>query len=180
MGEIRSHNPVLLFAGILTASLELLPEIEEALAERFGDIAARSEIFPFDATHYYDAETGSPILRRFVAFAKLVEPQSLVSAKHTSNEIERVFASRGLGVPRPVNIDPGYLDEAKLVLASTKDFSHRIALAGGIYAEVTLHWESGEWRPFPWTFPDFRSGRYSPFFGELRTRYRALSGRRRP
>lgn len=180
MGAIRRHKPVLPFAGILTADPCLLPAVEALLAERFGTIAARSEIFPFDSTHYYDAEMGSPLVRQFVAFAELVEPRSLVEAKHTTNELEQLFASRGNAPRRPVNLDPGYVDEAKVILASTKDFSHRIPLADGIYAEVTLHWEAKEWRAFPWTFPDFRTGRYSPFFNELRSRYRSLSGRSRP
>jgi len=75
-------------------------------------------------------------------------------------------------VRRPVNLDPGYVEESKIVLASTKNFYHRILLAEGIYGEVTLHYRGGVWEAFPWTFPDFRSGRYNGFFSELRRIYR--------
>ncbi len=71
-----------------------------------------------------------------------------------------------------MNLDPGYVELSKVVLASTKNFYHRILVADGIYAEVTMHYEAGAWRSFPWTFPDFRSGRYAAFFDALRARYR--------
>jgi len=177
MGTIRENKPACLFVGILTAFPDLLPRAEELISSHIGKVAERSELFPFSATHYYDAEMGSPLVRQFVGLDGLFDPESLPSVKRVANELESLVASEDLGVRRPVNLDPGYLDEAKVVLASTKDFMHRILLARGIYAEVTLHYEHGEWRAFPWTFPDFRTGLYFPFFCSLRRRHRTTLGR---
>jgi hypothetical protein len=182
MGTVHENKPALLFVGILTSLPELLPRVEEALKLRFGNVGARSAVFQFDSTHYYDEEMGSPIVRQFIALDGLFDPESLPAVKRATNELEGAFAGEALAagdcrVRRPVNLDPGYLDEAKIVLASTKDFMHRILLSRGIYAEVTLHFERGEWRAFPWTFPDFRTGRYLPFFGDLRRVHRARIGR---
>lgn len=173
MGEIRAALPVKLFVSVLSSLPELVPEVEHRLAEIFGVIDGRSEAFPFDQTRYYDEEMGSPIQRVFLTFRDLILPLEIASAKKKTNEIESRFARECTRVARPVNLDPGYLDQAKIVLASTKDFSHRLIISEGIYAEVTMHFQAGEWRSWPWTFPDFRTGRYNRFFSDLRRQYRA-------
>jgi hypothetical protein len=172
MGEIHNPLPVKLLVGILTSIPEIISSVEERLSELFGPIDKRSEPFPFDMTRYYDETMGSPISRYFISFANLIEPSVISKIKKATNELESGFASEWTSVQRPVNLDPGYLEQSKIVLASTKNFYHRILLSGGIYAEVTLHFEAGEWRSFPWTFPDFKSGRYSQFFSSLRDSYR--------
>jgi hypothetical protein len=173
MGTIRQPNDVKLFVGILTSIPELVPEVEARLVAQFGAIDLRCGPFPFDSTHYYDSEMGQSIQRFFLAFTNLIAPAALAGIKITTNEMERSFAKTATTLRRPVNLDPGYLEQAKLVLASTKNFYHRILLADGIYAEVTLHFENGAWQSFPWTFPDFRSGRYNDFFLLTREKYRA-------
>jgi hypothetical protein len=173
MGTIRQPNDVKLFVGILTSIPELVPEVEARLVAQFGAIDLRCGPFPFDSTHYYDSEMGQSIQRFFLAFTNLIAPAALAGIKITTNEMERSFAKTATTLRRPVNLDPGYLEQAKLVLASTKNFYHRILLADGIYAEVTLHFENGAWQSFPWTFPDFRSGRYNDFFLLMRDNYRA-------
>jgi hypothetical protein len=173
MGQIRPVVPVKLLVGILTSVPEILPHVEERLAGLFGRIDLRSEAYAFDSTHYYDAEMGSPIERRFLAFETLIVPDAIASIKVRSNDVETEFQARFPGVRRPVNLDPGYIEQSKIVLASTKNFYHRILIADGIYAEVTQHFEAGEWRSFPWTFPDFRSGRYDAFFSAMRETYRS-------
>jgi hypothetical protein len=178
MGQIRPVVPVKLFVGILSSAPEIVAQVEERLIALFGSIDLRSDAYPFDSTHYYDAEMGTPIERRFVAFENLVAPAELAAAKVRTNELEADFQVRVPGRRRPVNLDPGYLEQSKIVLASTKNFYHRILISGGIYGEVTQHFEAGEWRSFPWTFPDFRSGRYNVFFLALRKTYRGqLRGR---
>jgi hypothetical protein len=164
---------VKLFVGTLSSVPETLPEVEGRLAALYGPIDLRSEPFPFDSTAYYNDEMGQPLCRHFLAFAELIPPERIAQIKIQTNQLEGELASRKSGVPRPVNLDPGYLEESKIVLASTKNFSHRILIADGIYAEVTMQFEGKEWRMLPWTFPDFRTGRYNAFFTALRDRYRA-------
>ncbi len=172
MGQITSPPPVKLFTGVLTSRAEMIPDIRFRLSREFGPIELQSALFPFDATCYYDKEMGAPLSRFFLSFTEMILPQEIAAVKQTTNNLEAAFASENRQVPRPVNLDPGYLEESKIVLASTKNFYHRILLAGGIYGEVTLHFSRGRWQPFPWTFPDFRSGRYDGFFFKLREAYR--------
>jgi hypothetical protein len=176
MGEIRSSLPVKLFTGILTSIPEILPQAVERLAAQFGAVDLRSGPFIFDKTHYYDQEMGSPIYRYFFGFADLIEPSQIASAKIKTNELEAAFASEYRKLPRPINLDPGYLEQSKIVLASTKNYFHRIFISDGIYAEVTLHFENGAWKTFPWTFPDYRSDHYHGFFMSLRDLYREQLG----
>ncbi|PYU96170.1 MAG: DUF4416 domain-containing protein [Acidobacteria bacterium] len=173
MGKVHRPLPVKFFTGILTSIPELVPALHERLADTLGPIDLSSDSFPFDATDYYDKEMGKPITRHFLSFSDLRPASRLAETKVCTNRIEEEFDARYRQVARPVNLDPGYIEDAKLVLASTKNFYHRILLGDGIYAEVTLHYENGQWQPFPWTYPDFRSGRYDDFLMLLRNTYRA-------
>ncbi len=172
MGRICTPRPVKLFTGLLTSLPDLVKDVEERMSALYGPVDLRSEKFLFDSTHYYDREAGSPIWRFFFSFARLIGAQRIAEIKTATNGIESEIAARCLSVDRPVNLDPGYIEESKVVLASTKNFYHRILVADGIYAEATMHYEAGAWRAFPWTFPDFRGGKYDAFFSELRALYR--------
>jgi hypothetical protein len=172
MGKINSPRPVKLFVGVLTSLRHTLADVETRLESAFGPLDAHSEDFDFDLTHYYDEEMGRPIVRRFLAFRDLISPERISEIKILTNEMEFAFVEECSQVRRPVNLDPGYLEEAKIVLASTKNFYHRILLRDGIYGEVTLHYAAGAWQPFPWSFPDFRTGRYDAFFTRVRNNYR--------
>jgi Domain of unknown function (DUF4416) len=172
MGEIRPPLPVKLFVGMLTSLPEIVPRAELKLAELFGAVDLRSESFLFDQTHYYDEQMGVPIYRYFVSFETLIEPSEIAGAKVKTNNLEAAFAADYSNPQRPINLDPGYLEQSKIVLASTKNYYHRILISGGIYAEVTLHFEEGAWQAFPWTFPDYKTGRYHGFLTSLRDLYR--------
>lgn len=172
MAKIQTPLPVKLILGILSSIPEILPRTEERLVALFGSIDKRSELFPFDWTHYYDKTMGSPIYRCFLSFTELIEPSSIARVKLKTNELESVLAADYAHLQRPINLDPGYLEQSKIVLASAKNYFHRILISDGIYAEVTLHFEEGEWQSFPWTFPDYKSDRYHPFFSSLRDLYR--------
>jgi hypothetical protein len=172
MGNIRSSYPVKFFVSVLTSIPSALKTAEERLEACYGPVELRSELFPFDQTHYYDREMGSPIRRVFLVFPGLISATRLPGRKIETNRLEQQIAAEYAQVPRPVNLDPGYLDQAKVVLASTKDFSHRLLVSEGIYAEVTLYFRGGEWRSWPWTFPDFRAGQFNGFFSQLRRTYR--------
>jgi hypothetical protein len=172
MGEIKTSAQVKLFVGILTSIPAILPEAISRLTALYGPVDLASDEYPFKETTYYDAEMGKPLHRYFFGFSGLILPAQIAEIKVETNAIEAAMASRFTGVPRPVNLDPGYVELSKIVLASTKNYYHRIYLSLGIYAEVTMHFEAGQWRSFPWTFPDFQSGLYSPYFTTLREEYR--------
>ena len=171
MGTVRQPVPARLICGMLSRFPEAHEWAKARLAERFGPIDLKSDAFPFDFTDYYASEMGGGIIRRFVSFAQLIPPEELVEAKLFTNELEAELASSGrFDVPRPVNLDPGLVTASKLVLATTKDYSHRVYLGRGIYAEVTLRYEKQAFRPWPWTYPDYRTEGYLAFFEDVRTR----------
>ena len=173
MGSNRAPEPVKLFVGLLTSRPELVADVGAVLSCEFGHIESKGGPFAFHETNYYDKEMGGPLSRYFFGFSDLIPADSLAGIKIRTNTIEGNWRSGKIPVARPINLDPGYLEEAKLVLASTKNFYHRILLSRGIYAEVTMHYQGGQWQALPWTFPDFRSGRYHVYFTDLRNRYRA-------
>jgi len=169
VGDVRTPAPVRLFCGIIAATVEDRSRAVEALRAAFGDVEAEGGPWLFDDTDYYEDEMGPRLQRWFVAFREPVDPGQLAAIKLRTNAMEQAMAATEAGaVKRRVNLDPGYLDAAKLVLATTKDFAHRLYLRDGIYAEVTLAFRKGRGVPQEWTYPDFRSGRYDPFFLELR------------
>ena len=141
--------------------------------DRFGPIARESPAFEFVETDYYEATMGPGLRKVFFAFDRSIDPSELAEIKRTTNGWEEEYAARGNHPePRPLNLDPGYLSLGKLVLASTKDFAHRIYLSHGIYAEVTLQYKHRRWRHHEWTFADYRRGDYQRFFTECRNRLR--------
>jgi hypothetical protein len=176
MGIIRTPEPVKLFVGVLTSISETVPVAEEKLTAVFGNVDTRSEPFLFDMTHYYDESMGTPIYRYFISFEKLIEPSEIAAVKTKTNDLESAFLAGHPGFERPINLDPGYVEQSKIVLASTKNFFHRILISGGIYAEVTLHYQDGAWQSLPWTFPDYKTARYHPYFSSLRNLYRGQLG----
>lgn len=143
------------------------------LQRRFGAIDRESDTWPFTQTTYYDAEMGPGLLRQFISFQGVIRPEILPAIKLETNRIEREMAEECelLKIARPVNLDPGYLDPARLVLATTKDRAHRLYLGDGIYGEVTLLWRNGTWQAAEWTYPDYRELHYHAWFADLRQRF---------
>jgi len=173
MAKAVEALPVKLICGAIYSADGVFEQARAMLEEAFGAIDLQSPAMAFDFTDYYAEQMGRDLLRRFVSFRQLVNPGVLASAKARTNEIEAEFARRRDAPARPVNLDPGYITEANLVLASMKDFSHRIYLGGGVYGEVTLMYHKGRWQKLPWTFPDYASGRYDDFLTEARQRLRS-------
>jgi len=175
MGEIKEPKPVQLFCGVIFAPQAPLSGIKNALESAFGPVDFESAVFPFDFTDYYCGEMGAGLKRIFYAFDKLISPSAIVEAKIKTNEIESEYfdaSQRGGEGGRTVNLDPGYVGLPKMILATTKDFFHRIYLRDGIYAEVTLNYKKPGFAPYPWTYLDFRTPEYLGYFNELRTRYK--------
>lgn len=141
-----------------------------ALADRFGSIGVVSSPFPFDRTEYYGKEMGSPLFRRFAVIDRLLPRDALADAKIKSWELEAEFAEEG---KRTLNIDPGLLTEENFILATGKNYSHRVYLRDGVFADLTLVYTKGEYAPLPWTYPDIASGDIRAFLAEVREGLRA-------
>lgn len=171
MWQLKNPDPVKLIIGILAADRNCLHEAVEAVIDKFGQTDLTSHVWPFAETDYYRRETGSTILRQFLCFEKLIDPGKLAKIKHVTNKIEQKLAKK-LVIPlsRPVNLDPGIIEPGKLILATTKNFSHRIYIGKKMYAEVTLIFTKGAWQPSEFTFPDYRTPHYHEFFGRVRAR----------
>jgi len=173
MAQPREPSCVKLICGALSSDVQLLDAALGPLTAAFGPADLVGQTLDFIWTEYYDAQMGHPLYRRFVSFENLVRPDFLVQAKLHTNRIEDdMAAARDRSPPRPINLDPGYIEESKLVLASMKNFSHRIYLSQGVYAEVTLLYRKGRWESLEWTFPDYASGSYDAFLTAARDRLR--------
>ncbi len=162
-------KPVKLIIAALFADATRLQLAQRELTAAFGVIDYVSPLVPFEATHYYVQELGAPIVRLFYAFEQLLAPEDLPAIKLRSNAIEQTLAVAG---KRCINLDPGYLDTDKFVLASAKYQGHKIYLREGIWADMTLHYEKGRFTALPWSFPDFKSGAYEKAFVHIREIYK--------
>jgi hypothetical protein len=170
VGTARTPPPVKLIVSLLAGDLALLDQAQAALERAFGPVDWQSQPLPFNHTDYYTPEHGSGLVRRLVTFQPLVDPGQLAAIKRQTNALEQRWT---LGGHRQVNLDPGYLSLSKLVLATTKDHGHRIYLGQGIYAEVTLRFQDGAFRAWPWTYPDYASPHYAMLLAGVRERYKA-------
>lgn len=171
MWKLNEPRPVKLIIGILAADRQCVHAAIEAILGKFGKADFMSDVWPFDKTDYYKDQTGPHILRQFVSIERLIAPALLAKIKHRTNRIEQKLArTLALPLPRPVNLDPGIIEPSKLVLATTKNYSHRIYIGKKMYAEVTLIFDKGRWQPFDYTYPDYRQQCYSDFFDSVRAR----------
>jgi hypothetical protein len=176
MAAIQPHRPVLLILAAFSRYDEALDWARDKATSAWGRIALASEPFDHRETSYYERTMGPDLKKLFYALEPLIDPAGLAELKLQTNDWELEYQRLGgKSEPRPLNLDPGYLTEAKLVLASTKDRDHRIYLDHGIYAENTLYFYRGAWQPRPWTYPDYRRDDYHQFFvrcrDHLRQRY---------
>lgn len=166
-------KPVKLICGLIYREIDILREATEVMIENFGPIDNESDVFDFDHTDYYRDEMGDKLTRKFISFEKLIQPDRLAEMKIRANQIETRFARRNNGSSgRSLNIDPGYIELSKLVLASTKNFSHRIYLDRGIYAEVTLIRKGDSFIELPWTYPDYLNPVTLEFLENVRNTYK--------
>ena len=172
MGIPKEPKPAKYFVALLTADAELLSSVQGDLRVLLGAVDSSSPTLPWAVTDYYEKEMGSGLLRSFVSFVPLVSPERLPEVKLKTHELEEKYQwgeSEKKG--RTVNIDPGYLDSGKVVLASTKNASHRIYLSSGIYGEATLLYHGGSFHPFAYTYPDYLWPETLSFFTALRSLY---------
>lgn len=169
MGTRSDCHKVNLIVGLLSSDPSTMKRAQDMLTGKYGPSDFESDIFEFTHSDYYKPEMGSGLKRRFISFRDPVKPQEMAAVKIVTNNMELELSRDN---KRAVNIDPGYLDLAKLVLLSTKDFTHRIYLDNGIYAEVTLYYKDRRFNPWPWTYPDYKSDVYLDVFEHIRELYR--------
>jgi hypothetical protein len=165
----RAAQSVMLLVAAFSRHDVALDWGREKLREHFGTIQLESPRFDFSETDYYEKSMGSGLKKTFFAFQTLIDPGAMPEIKRQTNDLERDYAAAADHLEeRPLNLDPGYIVEGKLVLASTKDHAHRIYLRDGIYAEVTLHFQHGAWQKSPWTYPDYQRADFQAFFTQCR------------
>jgi len=172
LGKIRTPSQVKLICGLIFSDTAILQQVLDRLEDKFGPVDVQSEVFPFTHTDYYRKEMGKGLGRKFVAFSRLIRQEQLPEVKLFTNGLEENLSVEIEGQKRRrVNIDPGYLEASKLVLVSTKNFSHRIYLRGGIYAEVALQYREKGFQPLPWTYPDYLTPQVLDFLRRVRMIY---------
>lgn len=169
MGETAPPEPTLRLLAAFSRHRAALDWARQRACQAWGPLAMESPIFQFAETDYYQPTMGAELGKVFFVFEQLYDPGETVATKLETNAWERDYAAHAAhSESRPLNLDPGYLSSAKLVLSSTKDHAHRIYLNQGIYAEVTLHYKHHRWQHHDWTFPDYRRADYQQFFVEAR------------
>ena len=172
MSKPRRPAPAKLVVGCFTREKDILGDVARKLSESFGPLDVTSRWLPFEHTDYYASEMGSPLFRRLMAFRELIQQDALADIKLLTNDLEGRFSTQG---KRLVNIDPGYLLAERLVLATGKNYAHRIYLRAGIYADLTLIYHKGRFHPLDWTYPDYAGDAITGFLWSVRERYLTAS-----
>lgn len=169
MSTPKPPDPAKLVIGCFMKDKALLESLYPMLEDICGPVDLISKWLDFDFTDYYYKEMGAPLYRKVFAFRKLIEQKDLAVIKEKTNEIEKRFLD---GENRTVNIDPGYLLSSRFVLATGKEYSHRIYIGRNIYADLTLMYaKSKGFITLDWTYPDYASGQMLDFMTKVREKY---------
>jgi hypothetical protein len=164
----QDPKPAKLIIGLFTNKPDSLGHAATLLINEFGPIDLVSAWFPFEDTKYYEREMGYGLSRRMIAFRNLIDPGTLADIKLTTNRIEKNFSDQG---KRKINIDPGYLTFERFVLATGKNYTHRIYIGSGIFADLTLVFQKGKFQTLPWTYPDYAKENIRSFLTRVRNKY---------
>lgn len=168
MSRPQQPAPAKLVTGMFMRRKELFGPVAAEMAASYGDVDLVSPWMPFDYTRYYEKEMGGPLLRRMIVFRRLIQQDELAAVKVKTNALEEQFQDQD---KRQINIDPGYLLLERFVLASGKNFSHRIYVGQGIYADLTLIYRHGAFQTLPWTYPDYADTPMTNFLSQVRAKY---------
>jgi hypothetical protein len=167
---VPNPKPVKLFVGMLSNDVSLFEKLKKDIESLFGPVDMESPIWQWEHTDYYSKEMGAGLKRKFIFFQRLINPEAIAEIKLKTIELEKQYLNESGG--RRINLDPGYLELSKLVLVSTKNYSHRIYLGKGIYGEVTLTYSNNAYQPLLYTYPDFRTKEYLDIFKKVRELYK--------
>lgn len=168
MSEPQTPKPGKLVIGIICRQKSILVSVAGDLVEKFGSVDLVSEWFPFTKTKYYEPEMGAPLFRRMFTFKKLILQDNLARIKLQTNLLERKYSTNRR---RNINIDPGYLLHERFVLATGKNYTHRIFIGHGIYADLTLIYTKGSFQPLSWTYPDYAESQILSYLTLVRKKY---------
>ncbi len=168
MSQPQTPKPGKLVIGIILKKKSLLVSIANDLVEKFGSVDLVSTWFPFTKTTYYAPEMGAPLFRRMLTFKKLILQDALAKIKLQTNVLERKYSANRR---RNINIDPGYLLHERFVLATGKNYTHRIFIGHGIYADLTLIYTKGSFQPLSWTYPDYAESQMLSYLDQVRKKY---------
>jgi hypothetical protein len=168
MSRPQEPDHVKPISSLFSPERELIERVVRELSEILGPVDWISPEISFNRTKYYAREMGWPLYRRFISFETLVPPEYLVEIKLKTNEIEAHYLCEG---NRRVNIDPGVITPERLILATGKNYVHRVYLSKGIYADLTLLFQRGSFRPLEWTYPDYGDPEIRGLFDEVRKQY---------
>lgn len=169
MSDPREAREVKLISSIFSAHEQLIDAVTAHMESVWGRVDWISPMLRFNRTRYYEKEMGWPLHRLFLSFLDLIRPEDIVAIKLKTNEMEKEY---GRGNKRRVNIDPGYVSLERLVLATGKNYTHRIYLAKGIYADLTLVFHRGTFSPLQWTYKDYADPQVIQYFNQVRERYK--------
>lgn len=171
MAKPKQFSPHKLIFGIIINSQfkDKITSIETQLQNIWGEIDFKSDLIPFDKTDYYQNEMGNNLIKYFISFKDLINPSELYKIKLMTNKIEEKYMKNN---NRKINFDPGIMNDVKFILATAKDFFHRIPLKKGIFAETTLYYSKGKFIELPWTYPDFKSDSYKKILNSIRIIYK--------
>jgi hypothetical protein len=164
----QEPKPAKLVIGLLMKDRTLFEPLAVELVSKYGPADMISSWMAFDYTAYYESEIGSPLFRRLLTFETLIDQQELAAIKLATNRLEQAYVR---DFRRRVNIDPGYLLYERFVLASGKNFSHRIYIGQHIYADLTLIYQKGAFQRLPWTYPDYADQPIQSFLERVRKKY---------
>jgi len=168
MSKPVQAGPVKLIFSVFAQDVNLITDVIEILTDSYGPPDWIGKIVAFDYTDYYCAEMGKNLVRRFLSMEHLIRPETLPDIKLAANAIEDQFT---VDSQRRVNIDPGYISKTNLILATGKNFTHRLYLRDGIYADLTLIYQGRQFRELPWTYPDYAAEEQKKMFNIIRDKF---------
>jgi len=168
MNRPQTPKPAKLVIGFFLKEKDLVVPVVKALVDKFGPVDIVSPWFPFNFTTYYEAEMGAPLFRRMLAFETMIKQSALSDIKLTTNDLELEYSKNS---KRIINLDPGYMLRERFVLATGKNYSHRIYIGKRIYADLTLIYIKGRFRKLPWTYPDYAEQNMLTYLERVRNKY---------
>ena len=175
MGVPHLSEEPIVFIGILYSDKTILDKVLPLLQDKFGKILFQSNIRSWEYSDHYNKELGSQIYRNFIFFDEVIDPSTLADIKLLTNSIEAIYSRNG---KRDINLDPGYITLAKVVLASTKNYSHRIYIGKGIYAELALLYKNHQFIAMPYTYNDYKDQTNLIMFMKIRNLLKKINGRK--
>lgn len=174
MARIQKPPKGRLVVSIIYNSLDGLADSLKLLEKHFGRVQCETMELAFTSDKYTE-EMGNGLQRRFYSFERLVERDRLPEIKSACHKVEQQLGDLVHDYAfRTVNIDPGILTPDNLVMASHREYNHRVYLRDGVFAELALVYSRGRFVRLPWTVVDFCQGEAIEFFLRVRESFEMI------